>query len=80
MKGFKPGTRVSAIGRREFVKLGATASAMMTLNAGGSLAKSTTGRRMSIDVHTHWAPEAYSKCWIRCDRPRVTVPIRWISI
>jgi aminocarboxymuconate-semialdehyde decarboxylase len=61
MKGCKPGTQVSAIGRREFIKLGATASAMMALHASGSWAKSTTGGRTSIDVHTHWAPEAYSK-------------------
>jgi aminocarboxymuconate-semialdehyde decarboxylase len=61
MKGLRPGTQGSAIGRREFVKLGATAGAMMTLNVGESLAKPTTGQRTSIDVHTHWAPEAYSK-------------------
>jgi aminocarboxymuconate-semialdehyde decarboxylase len=62
MKGFKPGAPVSAIGRRDFVKLGAgAAAARMAMNARGSFAQSATARPVSIDVHTHWAPEAYSK-------------------
>jgi aminocarboxymuconate-semialdehyde decarboxylase len=65
--------RQPTIGRRSFIKVGAGGGAMMTmLNAGAVSAqtaawwdvrpsKTGLGRPVSIDVHTHWAPEAYIK-------------------
>jgi aminocarboxymuconate-semialdehyde decarboxylase len=52
-----------AVGRRQFIKLGAGAGAMMAtaLNAGEAAAQSGTSRPVSIDLHTHWTPPAYMK-------------------
>src|ERR1700675_2136265 len=62
MEGFKPGTPVSVIGRRDFVKLGTgAAAAKMAMNTRGSFAQIATGKPVSVDVHTHWAPEPYSQ-------------------
>lgn len=61
MKSFESGVPRSAIGRRGFMKLGAGAGAMMALNAGRAPARGGTGRPVSIDLHAHWAPEAYTK-------------------
>jgi aminocarboxymuconate-semialdehyde decarboxylase len=61
MKGFGDGLGVSRMGRRNFVKLGAAAGAMIAFNARRARAQNGAGQPGSIDVHTHWAPEAYSK-------------------
>jgi aminocarboxymuconate-semialdehyde decarboxylase len=61
MKGFEVGAKLPAIGRRDFIKLGAGAGAMMTLNARTGSAQSGTTRSGSIDAHTHWRPESYTK-------------------
>jgi aminocarboxymuconate-semialdehyde decarboxylase len=61
MKSTGAGGRGSTIGRRGFMKLGAGAGAMMALNAGRAPARAGTSRPVSIDLHAHWAPEAYTK-------------------
>src|SRR5260370_22744747 len=57
--------QAGAIRRRDFVKLGAGAGVMLALDPLGTLAQSATGRSGSIDLHTHWVPEAYNKALAR---------------
>lgn len=61
MNSFKLGARVPAISRRDFIKLGASAGTVIAVNARKTSAQSGTGGPVSIDVHTHWAPESYTK-------------------
>src|SRR5260370_9576614 len=42
---------------------------MLALDPLGTLAQSATGRSGSIDLHTHWVPEAYNKALARLKRP-----------
>ena len=65
-KGCEAGGRVPAIGRREFIQLGA--GAVMALNAPKASAQRGTGRPVSIDVHAHWAPEAYTNALTQLDK------------
>jgi predicted TIM-barrel fold metal-dependent hydrolase len=83
MKGSKPSRPAPLIGRRDFFKASAGAGAMMTmLNAGTTAAPGQEVpawdarpsnpraiRPVSIDVHTHWAPEAYRKAQAELGRP-----------
>jgi len=61
MKSSEFGARVPRIGRRDFIKLGASTGAMMALNTRNASAQKGTSRPVSIDLHTHWAPEPYTK-------------------
>ena len=55
--------RVSSIGRRDFLRLGGGVGAAMSswLAASRMSAQGNVGPPISIDMHTHWAPEAYNK-------------------
>ena len=70
MKGANEGSRVSTVGRREFLKLGTAAAALTALKTDGALAQGRTPQPGSIDVHAHWAPQAYMK--LRQDLGRYT--------
>lgn len=78
----------SAIGRRDFIKLGAGAGAMIgTAEAslatpprarqeateetleGWKIGPRGTSRPVSVDIHVHWAPEAYTKIIVELGRP-----------
>src|SRR5690349_2980343 len=61
--------REFAIGRRDFIKLGAGAGMMMALDPRGASAQSATSGPVSIDLHTHWVPEAYDKALVELKRP-----------
>ena len=61
--------REGAIGRRDFVKLGAGTSLMMALDPHALAAQIATGGPVSIDVHTHWMPEACDKAFALLKRP-----------
>lgn len=71
-KECEAGGRVPAIGRREFIQLGA--GAVMALNAPKASAQRGTGRPVSIDVHAHWAPEAYTNALTQLNPPRRREP------
>jgi aminocarboxymuconate-semialdehyde decarboxylase len=58
----------SAIGRREVLKLGAGALASVAI-ARNISAQGNTGAEGSIDMHTHWAPEAYTKALSKMRHP-----------
>lgn len=61
----------SGVGRREFIKLGASAGAMMMagLNASDAAAQNPSGKPVSIDLHTHWSPQAYTKALTQLGHP-----------
>ena len=61
IKRFEVGARVPGIGRRDFIKLGAGTGAMIAMNARVASAQAGTSRPVSIDLHTHWTPESYTK-------------------
>jgi len=61
--------REAGIGRREFMKLGAGAGMIMALDVPGASAQSANGGPASIDLHTHWVPEAYDKALAELKRP-----------
>jgi aminocarboxymuconate-semialdehyde decarboxylase len=61
MKGFENRVEARQIVRRDFLKFGASAGAMMALNARRTSAQSRAGKPGSIDVHNHWTPERYIK-------------------
>jgi aminocarboxymuconate-semialdehyde decarboxylase len=64
------GPRVPAIGRRDFFKLGAGAGAVASgLIGRRTSAQEKPGPPVSIDMHTHWAPEAYTEALARLRRP-----------
>ena len=60
--------RKSAIGRRKVLKLGAGALASVAFARKVS-AQGNTGAEGSIDMHTHWAPEAYTKALSKMRHP-----------
>ena len=76
MKGSQAGRQMSAMRRRDFIKLGAGAGAMtMTApDAGRAAAQTGTSRPVSIDLHTHWTPEAYLKALAQLRRPTSARP------
>jgi TAT (twin-arginine translocation) pathway signal sequence len=47
------------IHRRDVLKLGAAAGAMIALDAHRISAQNATGNPFSIDLHTHWVPQQY---------------------
>lgn len=53
--------RKSTIGRRDLIKLGAGALLASAAIGRKASAQSNVGPPVSIDMHTHWAPEAYTK-------------------
>src|SRR5262249_40074597 len=61
--------------RRDFIKAGFCAGAVMNvLEAGDAAAQRQTrpaARPISIDLHTHWTPEAYLKAVAELGRPVV---------
>src|SRR4029077_3219188 len=61
--------QATAIRRRDFIKLGASAGVMLALDPLGASAQSATGRPVSIDLHTHWVPEAYERALAQLKRP-----------
>src|SRR5579862_8951746 len=64
MKDTAKDARVPAIDRRDFVKLGvgaAGAGAMMAMGAPGAWPQNGANRPVSIDLHNHWRPLAYTK-------------------
>ena len=69
MNHFEVDAQTAAIRRRDFIKLGAGASVMMALDPLGASAQSTASRPISIDLHTHWVPEAYDKALAQLKRP-----------
>ena len=69
MNYFEVDAQTAAIRRRDFIKLGAGASVMMALDPLGASAQSTASRPISIDLHTHWVPEAYDKALAQLKRP-----------
>ncbi len=69
MKGFEIDVRKPAIDRRDFLKLGASAGALMAVKARVAPAQNGSGRPGSIDLHAHWAPEAYAKALAQLKPP-----------
>ena len=82
MKGSKASRSGPVIGRRDFFKAGAGAGAVMTMLDTRTAAQAQEVpawdarpsnpkaiRPVSIDVHTHWAPEAYVKVQAELGRP-----------
>jgi aminocarboxymuconate-semialdehyde decarboxylase len=63
MKNPEPGANTQAVGRREFLKIGAGggALAMTALTAPMAIAQTDKSRTGSIDLHAHWMPEVYAK-------------------
>ena len=73
-------------GRRDFLKLGAGAGAVMSMVKSGTAfaqgvpawearpANIASVRPVSIDMHTHWAPEAYVKAQVEMGRPAPANP------
>ena len=62
MKICEHGPRASAVGRRDFLKMGASGSAlaMTALSSPAAFADIDTGHTGSIDIHSHWMPEVYA--------------------
>ena len=74
MTGCEARVRAATIGRRDFLKFGAGAGAIMALGARQGSAQSGTSRPVSIDLHTHWAPEPYVKALAELGRPPAITP------
>src|SRR5215831_20502379 len=64
-----------ALDRRDFLKLGAVASFAQGVPAWEARPSDTRSvRPISIDMHTHWAPEAYVKAQVEMGRPAPANP------
>jgi aminocarboxymuconate-semialdehyde decarboxylase len=61
----------SGVGRREFIKLGASAGAviMAGLSPSDTAAQNPSGKPVSIDLHTHWIPREYAKAVAELGHP-----------
>jgi len=71
----------SSLRRRDFLKLGAGTGALMTMRRSDGVAAQgksawqarpadiSATRPVSIDMHTHWAPQAYVKAQVEMGRP-----------
>ena len=72
-KGLKAGAEGAALGRRDFVKLATGAGAVLTtgLFTSRTRAQGTAGAPISIDLHNHWAPEAYTNLLSKMRRSSV---------
>src|SRR5229473_5574998 len=79
MKNLEHGSRASKIGRRDFLKLGAGggALAITALSAPTASAEADISHSGSIDIHSHWVPESYSKAvaQLRPSTPPSTNPL-----
>src|SRR4051812_12677471 len=76
----------SGLLRRDFLKLGAGAGALMVMMRSNVVTAQERSawqarpanigalRPISIDMHTHWAPEAYVKAQIEMGRPAPANP------
>ncbi len=71
MSDCKHETASGSIDRRDFIKLsaGAGALAMTALEAGQAVAQDRSARGKSIDLHTHWTPEAYNQAISKLHMP-----------
>src|SRR5580693_3761804 len=69
MENLELEAREDGIARRDFMKLSAGAGVMMALDPLGISAESPTEQPVSIDLHTHWVPEAYDKALSQLKRP-----------
>jgi aminocarboxymuconate-semialdehyde decarboxylase len=69
MPTFECDAQGAPIPRREFIKLGVGAGAMTVLDLPRGPAQSPARQAVSIDLHTHWVPEAYDKALARLKRP-----------
>jgi aminocarboxymuconate-semialdehyde decarboxylase len=69
MENLELDAQETTMGRRDFIKLGAGAGMIMSLDSLGASAQSTAGGPVSIDLHTHWVPEAYDKALAKLKRP-----------
>jgi len=69
MKNLELEAREDGIARRDFIKLSAGAGAMMALDPLGISVASPTEQPVSIDLHTHWVPEAYDRALSQLMRP-----------
>jgi len=72
MENLELNARESAIGRRDLIKLGAGVGVMVALDPHALAAQNATGGPVSIDVHTHWVPEAYDKALAQLKRPTLS--------
>ena len=66
--------RKSTIGRRDLFKLGAGALLASAAMGRKASAQGNVGPPVSIDMHTHWAPEAYTKALSKMRRPGSGTP------
>ena len=76
----------STLGRRDFLKLGAGAGAVISIMRSDAVfgqglpawearpANPGSVRPISIDMHTHWAPEAYTRAQVEMGRPAPANP------
>jgi aminocarboxymuconate-semialdehyde decarboxylase len=80
MKNSKAPIRDSTVGRRDFIKFGAGAAAMIAAltpdqasaqdhAAWEARPKAGANRPVAIDVHTHWFPQAFTKAQTEMGRP-----------
>lgn len=69
MENLELEAREEGIARRDFIKLSAGAGALIALDPLGISAESPTEQPVSIDLHTHWVPEAYDKTLSQLKRP-----------
>jgi len=69
MENLELEARENGIARRDFIKLSAGAGVMMALDPLGISAASPAEQPVSIDLHTHWVPEAYDKALSQLKRP-----------
>src|SRR5580693_3338216 len=69
MENLELEAREDGIARRDFMKLSTGAGVMMALDPLGISAESPTEQPVSIDLHTHWVPEAYDKALAQLKRP-----------
>ena len=62
---------LGTLDRRGFIKLGAGVGAMAltALEAGEALAQGAAEKPRSIDLHTHWTPDAYVKAIAKLNMP-----------
>jgi predicted TIM-barrel fold metal-dependent hydrolase len=79
MKNLEVSARASAVGRRDFLKIGAGggALAMTGLGASAAFAETDMSHSGSIDIHSHWIPESYAKAvaQLRPNTPPSTNPL-----
>jgi aminocarboxymuconate-semialdehyde decarboxylase len=75
MNDLKRDSRALKLGRRDFMKAGASVSAMAlaTLRLHGASSQGENGHSGSIDVHAHWVPEVYSRTLSEMGHPTTSI-------